>query len=64
MRCSLHFAVPAEFPASVLWRFRLASLGTQLVLWLGMGLIFGALTERALRPHTRETLHISSVSAR
>lgn len=42
--------VPADFPATVLWRFRLAALGTQLVLWAAMGLIFGALTERSARP--------------
>lgn len=40
--------VPAEFPAVVLWRFRLASLGIQLVLWTGIGLLFGHLTERSL----------------
>jgi len=38
--------VPADFPAAVLWRFRLASVGTQLVLWTTIGLAFGALTER------------------
>jgi predicted cobalt transporter CbtA len=41
--------VPPGFPATVLWRFRLASLGTQLVLWAAFGLLFGALTERSLR---------------
>jgi len=41
--------VPSEFPATVLWRFRLASLGTQVVLWATFGLLFGALTERSLR---------------
>jgi Probable cobalt transporter subunit (CbtA) len=40
--------VPADFPAVVLYRFRLASLGTQAVLWSGLGLIFGALAERVL----------------
>src|SRR5581483_6039828 len=46
--------VPAGFPATVLWRFRVASLGTQLVLWAAMGLIFGVLTERSARPaHAR-----------
>lgn len=40
--------VPADFPAVVLWRFRVASLGTQLVLWSGIGLIFGFLAERIL----------------
>ncbi|MEV4317282.1 CbtA family protein [Actinocrispum sp. NPDC049592] len=41
--------VPAEFPATVLWSFRLASLGTQLVLWTALGLLFGVFTERRLR---------------
>jgi hypothetical protein len=49
------FAVPDTpahmdgFPADLLWRFRIASLGTQAVLWAGLGLVFGALTERAER---------------
>jgi predicted cobalt transporter CbtA len=44
--------VRAEFPAVVLWRFRIASLGAQLVMWSTIGLIFGALAERvsATRP--------------
>jgi len=41
--------VPADFPATVLWRFRLASLGIQAVLWATFGLAFGAWTERSLR---------------
>lgn len=45
--------VPAEFPATVLWRFRVASIGMQLCLWTTIGLAFGALTERAIsRVHT------------
>ncbi len=40
--------VPAEFPAVVLWQFRVASLGIQLVLWGTLGLLFGFLTERSL----------------
>jgi hypothetical protein len=39
----------AEFPASALWRFRLASLGTQAVLWTTLGLLFGALTDLSAR---------------
>jgi hypothetical protein len=39
--------VPPGFPAPVLWQFRLAALGTQLVLWAGIGLVFGAMAERA-----------------
>ena len=42
--------VPQGFPAATLWQFRLASLGTQLVLWATLGLAFGALTERSLSP--------------
>jgi predicted cobalt transporter CbtA len=41
--------VPDSFPSIVLWRFRLASLGTGLLLWAVIGLGFGALTERAER---------------
>ncbi|AUI56872.1 CbtA family protein [Amycolatopsis sp. BJA-103] len=40
--------VPAEFPGSTLWTFRLASVGTQVVLWTVLGLAFGALSEKAL----------------
>lgn len=36
------------FPATVLWEFRLASLGTLLVLWVSLGLVFGVLVQRAL----------------
>ena len=47
--------VPANFSADVLWRFRVASLGIQLVLWTAMGLGFGALAKRLLgeRPAQR-----------
>jgi predicted cobalt transporter CbtA len=39
--------VPVAFPASLLWKFRLASWAIQLVLWSVLGLLFGWLTERA-----------------
>jgi hypothetical protein len=39
---------PAGFPADVLWRFRIASLGTNATLWTTIGLGFGALAERAI----------------
>ena len=39
---------PETFSAVVLWRFRLASIGTQMILWTTLGLLFGALTERSL----------------
>ncbi len=38
--------VPDAFPAVVLWKFRLASLGIQVVLWTTLGLLFGALADR------------------
>jgi predicted cobalt transporter CbtA len=40
--------VPAEFPAVVLWRFRIASAGAQLIMWTTLGLLFGVVAERAL----------------
>lgn len=42
--------VSEQFPATILWNFRVGSLGTTLVLWTGLGLTFGLLAERALRP--------------
>jgi predicted cobalt transporter CbtA len=39
--------VPDGFPANTLWQFRFSSIVTQLVLWGTIGLLFGALTERA-----------------
>ena len=39
--------VPEGFPASVLWQFRMASVGAQLIMWSTLGLAFGAWTERA-----------------
>jgi hypothetical protein len=39
---------PASFPADVLWRFRIASLGINAVLWTAIGLGFGLLAERLL----------------
>ena len=41
---------PVGFPADVLYRFRLASLGINLVLWTTIGLVFGALAERLIVP--------------
>jgi hypothetical protein len=37
------------FPSEVLWAFRFSSLGTQVVFWAGLGLLFGWLCERARR---------------
>ncbi|HZC18330.1 MAG TPA: CbtA family protein, partial [Rubrobacteraceae bacterium] len=40
---------PGEFPSGLLWSFRLSSLGTQLVFWTGLGVLFGLFCERANR---------------
>ncbi|WP_215449719.1 CbtA family protein [Streptomyces sp. ATCC 21386] len=42
--------VPGDFPASVLWRFRLSALAIQVTLCTGFGLVFGELAERLLHP--------------
>ena len=39
--------VPEQFSAVVLWRFRVAALGIQVVLWTTIGLLFGVLAERS-----------------
>ena len=47
--------VPDQFPAVVLWRFRIVSLGMQLILWSTLGLLFGAAAERVLTRHGSAT---------
>lgn len=55
----LYFAMPGfevdagGVPGALLWSFRLSSLGTQAVLWAGIGVIFGLLGERAARRANR-----------
>jgi predicted cobalt transporter CbtA len=46
--------VPAEFPAVALWKFRMASLGLQALMWTTLGLLFGVLAERVLRLDPKE----------
>lgn len=43
-------SIPHDFPADVLWQFRLASLGVQALLWTALGLILGHLAQRVLEP--------------
>ncbi|MFM0038137.1 CbtA family protein [Paraburkholderia strydomiana] len=38
--------VPAAFPAILLWKFRVAAIGMQVIMWTTIGLLFGALVER------------------
>lgn len=45
--------VPEGFPATVLWQFRVTSLGMQAILWTTIGLLFGVLTERAMAANFR-----------
>lgn len=55
--------VPENFSATLLWQFRIGSLGIHLVLWCSLGLLFGYLTERSFAaqrlpgraPHLRPT---------
>jgi predicted cobalt transporter CbtA len=37
--------VPSDFPATLLWKFRIAALGMQAVLWVTLGLVFGRLVD-------------------
>jgi predicted cobalt transporter CbtA len=39
--------VPELFPAVILWKFRVASIGAQFIMWATLGLLFGALAQRA-----------------
>jgi predicted cobalt transporter CbtA len=39
--------IPKNFPAWLIWEFRLSSLGTQAVLWAALGIGFGILAHRA-----------------
>ncbi|WP_432126081.1 CbtA family protein [Streptomyces sp. bgisy082] len=48
-------AVKAGFPAKLLWEFRLASLGVQVVLWVVFAVVFGFLAQKALAARTSDT---------
>lgn len=41
--------VPGSFPATLLWQFRFASLGTQATLWLLLGFGYAAVVDRRTR---------------
>jgi predicted cobalt transporter CbtA len=40
--------IPADFPTSVIWHFRVSTLGTHAVIWATLGLGFGAAAQRFL----------------
>jgi hypothetical protein len=54
---------PAGFPADVLYRFRLASLGVNLTLWTAIGLGFGAAAQRLLPPRPEAASGRSSTTS-
>ena len=39
--------VPAAFPAVLLWKFRTAAIGMQVIMWSTIGLLFGGMVERS-----------------
>ena len=45
--------VPARFPADLLWRFRITSIGIEATLWTAIGLAFGPLADAVLRSEQR-----------
>lgn len=45
--------VPAGFPVTLMWKFRVAALEMQALLWSVLGFFFGWLTERDLAAHGR-----------
>jgi predicted cobalt transporter CbtA len=47
---------PGDFPADVLYDFRLYSLGTQLVMWATIGLFFAPMVARVLGETRREPI--------
>ncbi|GGE71745.1 CbtA family protein [Sphingomonas prati] len=52
--------VPADFPATLLWQFRLASIGTQGVFWLVTADLFGRLVEPRLSATTLRSWQVAS----
>lgn len=54
---------PKGFPADVLYRFRLASLGTNATIWATIGLGFGAAAERLLASQGQPTKASSAALA-
>ncbi|GLS19428.1 membrane protein [Labrys miyagiensis] len=40
--------VPEGFPAVILWKFRVASMGAQTIMWSTLALVFGAFAEKLM----------------
>jgi ascorbate-specific PTS system EIIC-type component UlaA len=45
------------FPPTVLWAFRISSLGLQVVMWSTIALAFGVLAQKQIGLRTNEVLH-------
>jgi hypothetical protein len=45
--------VPPDFPAVVLWNFRMTSMGMQALIWTTLGLVFGVLAEHLVEGRHR-----------
>jgi predicted cobalt transporter CbtA len=50
--------VPDDFPAQTLWDFRIASLGTQAVLWAALGVAFAVLVDRLAQRATNRATEV------
>lgn len=55
-----HQAEAAEVPAGLLWSFRVATFGTQTLLWVGLAVIFGVLVERGARRTDRPQAEVAA----
>ena len=56
--------VPEAFPATLLWSFRTSALVMQLILWAGLGLLFGELTQRSLTANLTASSRVIATPAR
>jgi hypothetical protein len=52
--------VPAAFPAVLLWKFRVAAIGMQAIMWATIGLLFGAMVERSAFMRTNARVAMKS----
>jgi predicted cobalt transporter CbtA len=48
--------VPAGFPVTLMWKFRVAALEMQLLLWSVIGFFFGWLTDRYMAARSRQEI--------
>ncbi|GAA3880813.1 CbtA family protein [Streptomyces lacrimifluminis] len=55
--------VPEGFSASLLWRYRVATLAIQATMWTAFGLVFGLLAERLLAPRTAAAVGASGAES-